>query len=84
MKDSIWENILNLGSINFDEYIIYHQVVRKITDQNLMEILFVASPQKDIDKYIEILSNADLTPVVVDVRCFALKSALDINKSKNQ
>ena len=29
--NSLWENILNLGSINFDEYIIYHQVVRKIT-----------------------------------------------------
>ena len=32
--NSLWENILNLGSINFDEYIIYHQVVRKITNQN--------------------------------------------------
>ena len=80
--NSLWENILNLGSINFDEYIIYHQVVRKITNQNLMEILFVGSPQKDIDKYIDILENAELSPVVVDVRCFALKSAADINKSK--
>ena len=42
--NSLWENILNLGSINYDEYIIYHQVVRKITNQNLMEILFVGSP----------------------------------------
>ena len=47
-----------------------------------MEILFVGSPQKDIDKYIDILENAELSPVVVDVRCFALKSAADINKSK--
>ena len=58
---------------NFDDYIIYHQVVRKITNQNLMEILFVGSPQKDIDKYIDILENAELSPVVVDVRCFGLK-----------
>ena len=80
--NSLWENILNLGSVNFDDYIIYHQVVRKITNQNLMEILFVGSPQKDIDKYIDILENAELSPVVVDVRCFALKGAADINKSK--
>ena len=48
-----------------------------------MEILFVGSPQKDIDKYIDILENAELSPVVVDVRCFALKSVADINKSKD-
>ena len=80
--NSLWENILNLGSVNFDDYIIYHQVVRKITNQNLMEILFVGSPQKDIDKYIDILENAELSPVVVDVRCFALKSAADITNPK--
>lgn len=78
--NSLWENILNMGSINFDEYVIYHQVVRKLTDQNLMEVLFVGSQQAEIDKYIDIIEKASLLPVVVDVRCFALKSAIDINK----
>ena len=42
-----------------------------------MDILFVASKLSDINKYTEIIKKADLNPVIVDVKCFAIKAAVD-------
>ena len=50
-----------------------------------MDILFVASKLADINNYTSIIKRSNLNPVIIDVKCFALKSAVDqINQiSKN-
>ena len=50
-----------------------------------MDILFVASKLSDINNYTSIIKNAGLNPVIIDVKCFALKSAVDqINQLTNK
>ena len=80
---TLWENLIEIDNINFDEYSIYHQVINKNTESNTMEILFVASKVSDIEKIIQIAIESSLKPVVIDVKCFTYKNALDINKFVN-
>ena len=50
-----------------------------------MDILFVASKLTDINNYTSIIKNSGLNPVIIDVKCFALKSAVDqINQISNK
>ena len=42
-----------------------------------MDILFVASKMTDINSYTSIIKGSGLNPVIIDVKCFALKSAVD-------
>jgi len=50
-----------------------------------MDILFVASKLSDINSYTSIIKNAGLNPVIIDVKCFALKSAVDqVNQLTNK
>ena len=42
-----------------------------------MDILFVASKLSDINSYTSIIKSSGLNPVIIDVKCFALKSAVD-------
>ena len=42
-----------------------------------MEILFVASKHSDVNAYMSMIKKAGLNPVIMDVRCFTLKNALD-------
>ena len=42
-----------------------------------MDILFVASKLADINNYTSIIGKSNLNPVIIDVKCFALKSAVD-------
>jgi len=42
-----------------------------------MDILFVASKLADINNYTTIIKRSNLNPVIIDVKCFALKSAVD-------
>ena len=42
-----------------------------------MDILFVASKLTDINSYTSIIKSSALNPVIIDVKCFALKSAVD-------
>ena len=78
--DSLWENLVQLTE-NLEEYSIFYQVIERHPKENTMDILFVASKLSDINMYTEIIKGADLNPVIVDVKCFAIKSAVDqINK----
>ena len=74
--DSLWENLVQLTE-NLEEYSIFYQIIERHPKENTMEILFVASKLSDINKYTEILKKADLNPVIVDVKCFAIKTAVD-------
>ena len=81
--DSLWNNILQLEE-KLDEYSIFWQVIRRNTAENTMELLFVASKLSEINQYVQIATKAGLNPVVVDVRCFAIRNALKAHKSKSQ
>ena len=74
--NSLWENLVQLTD-NLDDYSIFHQVINKNEKDNLMDILFVASKLTDINSYVSIVKNSGLNPVIIDVKCFALKSAVD-------
>lgn len=81
--DSLWNNILQLEE-KLDEYSIFWQVIRRNTSENTMELLFVASKLSEINQYVQIASKAGLNPVVVDVRCFAIRNALKTHKVWSQ
>ena len=74
--DSLWENLVQLAE-NLNDYSIFHQVINRDSKTNTMEILFVASKLVDVNGYSSIVKKAGLNPVIVDVRCFTLKNALD-------
>ena len=74
--NSLWENLVQLTD-SLDDYSIFHQVINRNQKENTMDILFVASKLTDINSYTSIIKNAGLNPVIIDVKCFALKSAVD-------
>ena len=74
--DSLWENLVQLTD-NLADYSIFHQVINRNEKDNTMEILFVASKLSDINNYTKIIKKGGLNPVIIDVKCFALKSAVD-------
>ena len=74
--NSLWENLVQLTD-NLDDYSIFHQVINRNDKENTMDILFVASKLSDINSYTSIIKNSGLNPVIIDVKCFALKSAVD-------
>jgi len=74
--NSLWENLVQLTD-NLEDYSIFHQVISRNQKENTMDILFVASKLTDINSYTSIIKNAGLNPVIIDVKCFALKSAVD-------
>ncbi len=82
--NSLWENLVQLTD-NLDDYSIFHQVINRNEKDNTMDILFVASKLADINSYVSIVKNSGLNPVIIDVKCFALKSAVDqINQISNK
>ncbi len=74
--DSLWENLVQLTD-NLSDYSIFHQVINKDQTGNTMDILFVASKLSDINNYTQIIKKGGLNAVIIDVKCFALKSAVD-------
>ena len=82
--NSLWENLVQLTD-NLDDYSIFHQVINRSEKDNTMDILFVASKLADINNYVSIVKSSGLNPVIIDVKCFALKSAVDqINQISNK
>ena len=83
-SNSLWENLVQLTD-NLDDYSIFHQVINRNQKDNTMDILFVASKLTDINSYTSIIKRSALNPVIIDVKCFALKSAVDqINQISNK
>ena len=74
--DSLWENLVQLTD-NLADYSIFHQVINRDSTANTMDILFVASKLSDINSYTDIIKKGGLNAVIIDVKCFALKSAVD-------
>ena len=74
--DSLWENLVQLTD-NLNDYSVFHQIINRDTTANTMDILFVASKLSDINSYTSIIKKGGLNAVIIDVKCFALKSAVD-------
>ena len=74
--NSLWENLVQLTD-NLNDYSIFHQVINRDKTGNTMDILFVASKLSDINSYTDIIKKSGLNAVIIDVKCFALKSAVD-------
>ncbi len=74
--DSLWENLTQLPDA-LENYSIFHQVIKRHTERNIMDVLFVASKIDDVNLYADIVRQAGLVPVIVDVRCFALRNAFE-------
>ena len=74
--DSLWENLVQLTD-NLNDYSIFHQVINRDKTANTMDILFDASKLSDINSYTAIIKKGGLNAVIIDVKCFALKSAVD-------
>ena len=79
-NDSLWENLTQLPDA-LDTYSIFHQIIKRHTDRNTMDILFVASKVDDVNLYADLVRRAGLNPVIVDVRCFSLRNAFEAQKS---
>lgn len=81
--ESLWSNIIQLAD-KLQEYSIFWQVIRRHPAENTMDLLFVASKLTEINQYVQIATKAGLNPVVVDVRCFAARNALNTQWEKHQ
>lgn len=76
--DSLWENVIQLTE-TLDDYSVFWQVISRNETENLMDLLFVASKLEDINFYLDLVRKAGLNPVIVDVRCFAMKNAIEVS-----
>lgn len=72
---AFWENFVQLSE-DLCHYSIYHEIVRREDNESKMDVLFVAAKKQDIKTYTDIVTNAGLTPAVVDVSSFALYNAM--------
>ena len=72
---SLWENSINLPG-ETSQYSIFWQIIKKNAEKNTMSILFVASRIDEIEKNCDLIRKAGFDPLIVDVRCFALRNIL--------
>ena len=72
---SLWESSINLPG-ELSEYSIFWQVVKKDAEKNKISILFVASRVDEIERYCDLVRKAGFDPLIVDIRCFALRNIM--------
>lgn len=72
---SLWETFINLPG-DQSEYSIFWQTISKDLEKNTMSILFVASKISEIEKNCDLIRKAGFDPLIVDVRCFALRNIM--------
>ena len=75
--ESLWQNLVQLQE-ELDSYSIFYQVISRDSKTNTMDILFVASKAADVKSQVNLVKQAGLNPIIVDVRCFSLRNALDL------
>lgn len=74
--ESLWQNLIQLQE-ELDAYSIFYQTISRNSKTNTMDILFVASKMTDVKAQVNLVKQAGLNPLVLDIRCFSLKNALD-------
>lgn len=64
----------NLSDVN-----LAHEILKAGNDEGNMEVLLVAAKKDMINDYVAVITEAGLTPVVVDLDAFAVLNAYEIN-----
>jgi type IV pilus assembly protein PilM len=64
---------------DIDEVTLSFQIIRFLEDINQMEVLLVAAKTEATYSLVELLSDAHLTPYVIDVDIFAIQNAFEFN-----
>jgi type IV pilus assembly protein PilM len=64
----------NLSDVN-----LAHEVLNPGNDEGNMEVLLVAAKRDMINDYVAVITEAGLTPVVVDLDAFSVHNAYEIN-----
>jgi type IV pilus assembly protein PilN len=72
---SLWDTAISLPG-EIAEYSIFWQTIKKDKEKNTLSLLFVASRIDEIEKNCDLVRKAGFDPLVVDVRCFALRNIL--------
>jgi len=72
---SLWDTAISLPG-EIAEYSIFWQTIKKDKEKNTLSLLFVASRIEEIEKNCDLVRQAGFDPLVVDVRCFALRNIL--------
>ena len=72
---SLWDTAISLPG-EIAEYSIFWQTIKKDKEKNTLSLLFVASRIDEIEKNCDLIRQAGFDPLVVDVRCFALRNIL--------
>ena len=84
---SLWDSSISVPG-ELSEYSIFWQTIKKDREKNTLSLLFVASRIDEIEKNCELVRRAGYDPLIVDVRCFALRNILktyeDTESSKTQ
>lgn len=73
--NSLWDNILNLPE-NSDAYSIYWQILKRDAPKQEMELLFVGTKNVSVEARVDLIERAGLNPIIVDLRCFAIRNAI--------
>ena len=79
--ESLWQNLVQLQE-ELDSYSIFYQVISRNSKTNTMDILFVASKVADVKSQVNLVKQTGLNPIIVDVRCFSLRNALDLIRNQ--
>ncbi|MDC0183174.1 pilus assembly protein PilM [Nitrosomonadales bacterium] len=72
---SLWDTSINVPG-ELSEYSIFWQTIKKDREKNTLSLLFVASRVDEIEKNCDLVRSAGYDPLIVDVRCFALRNIL--------
>ena len=72
---SLWDTSINVPG-ELSEYSIFWQTIKRDREKNTPSLLFVASRIDEIEKNCDLVRSAGYDPLIVDVRCFALRNIL--------
>jgi len=72
---SLWDTSINVPG-ELAEYSIFWQTIKKDREKNTLSLLFVASRIDEIERNCDLVRGAGYDPLIVDVRCFALRNIL--------
>jgi type IV pilus assembly protein PilM len=64
----------DINEVNID-----HQILRESGVDGQMDVLLVAAKKDLIDDYVQVITEAGLTPVAIDVAAFAVENAYEAN-----
>ena len=77
--DSLWQNLVALPE-DISQYSIVYQIINRKPSTNQMDILFVATLKSEIKQITDRFINRGMQPVLLDLRPFALRSSLLVNR----